>query len=216
MEKKKKIKTLLITLFLIVIIAAIIVAGYILFRPSTNNISTQNITNEADKYFVAQTAIFNEDYSKNYNGVYKFSRVNFVDLSKLSEDAINLIYQNYKVNSTMGLISSLISEKKSNIKTTNEVLIIEDGRFQFNHNSSPYLIGSIYGNDDLSVFYNESNKKLFSASLTTLSEAELKNINSSETIEYFGDEIYITINIELMINKQPYNFDAVYVYKIQK
>lgn len=214
MEKKKKVKVLLITLFSIVLIAAFTVGGYLLFKPSNTSLLTQT-QNEADKYFVAQTAIFNEDYSKNYNGVYQFSRINFVNLTNLSDNAIQLIYSNYEVYSTMGLISALIDEKKTEIKSTNEILIIEDGRFQFNHNSSPYLIGSIYGNDDLSVFYSESNKKLYSVSLTTLSEEDLKNINYSEPIEYFGDEIYITKNIKLVINKKTYSFDAIYVYKIQ-
>lgn len=215
MEKKKKVKVLLITLFSIVLIAAIAIGGYLLFKPS-NNTTLSNEPAEADKYFVAQTAIFNEEYSHNYNGIYTFARVNYVNLSKLSEDAVSLVYSYYKVNSTMGLINALITEKKNDIKTTNEVLIIEDSRFQFNHNSTPHLVGSIYGNEDLSIFYSESNKKLFSASLTNLSEEQLKTLSSSEKVESYGDEVYITKNIELTINKKPYSFDAIYVYKIQK
>ncbi len=215
MEKKKTFKVLIITFLCVIFAAGIILAGWIFFKPGTESSPAENEF-LADRYFIAQTAIFHNEYSQNYNGTYKFERVNFAYLSKLSSETQAKIYKKYKVSDTMGLLNALTKEKSASVKSTNEILIIEDGTFQFNHNLKPYLYGEIFGNDDYSVLYNSKGSKLYTASLSNLSEDELKDLSSDEQIKYHGAELYLTKTLEIELDDKVYNLSVVYVYKIQK
>ena len=124
MEKKQKIKCLFITLFSIILIAVAIVGGYFLFRPSEETTETHTPTLPS-RYFLAQTAIFNDEYSQNFNGIYKFDRVNMIYLNHLSAAGRQKIYDFYKVTDTLSLITKFTNSKRFETKTNNETLIIE-------------------------------------------------------------------------------------------
>ena len=215
MKKNKIFKGLFITFFSITIICCGILSYLFVFKP-TNNEKQPTETDFIDRFFIAQTAIFNEDFSHNYNGVYKFSRLNFLYVSKLSEKTQQAIYEKFKVDDTMSLIKYFNTQKVEYVKLTNETLIIENNRFQFNHNTKPYQIGQIYGNDDYSVLYNDSYQPLYTVSLTNLSQDKLKETSIEDSLIYFGDELYLTTFIDIEIDEMTYNLEAVYVYKLQK
>lgn len=215
MKSKKKVKILIIT-FSSIFLVALICAAYFLFAKPSNSPLLPNGSSNSNRFIAAQTAIFNERFSINYNGTYKFSRINYVYLSNLDDETIAKVYEYYKVDDTMGLIGKLTSVNKNKTTANKEVLIIEDCRFQFNHNTKPYSLGSVYGNDDLSVFYNSSNERICSISLTRHSEEELKNISTSENVSYFGSELFLTSTISLEINEDIISFDVVYVYNLTK
>lgn len=216
MEKKKKFKLIIITLFCVVLICGIAVGIYLFPKPSKTD-NSSNPPSSLDRYTIAQMAIFNEDFSQNYNGQYKFSRINYIYLSKFSEETISEFYKHFNTSDTMGLIKKLTNQKKSESVKYDEILIIENNNFQLNRNSYPYITGNIFGNDDLSVFYNQSNEKLCSVSLLNISENELKNSSeSSQNPIYAGDEIYITKTTGIRLDNTTYYCDAVYVYKLIK
>lgn len=215
MKNKKKTTILLITFFSVILVTGIILAYFLLFKPSKNSNQLFK-SSETNRFILAQTAIFNEKYSINYNGIYKFSRINFISFSNLTKEDIKKIYQFYNVEDTMSLIGKFTNTKNKQATENNELLIIQDSSFQFNHNSKPYLSGSIYGNDDLSVLCDIKNNTIYSASLTNLSKSELENLTIKNQINYHGDELFLTDSVKLTIEENNYLFDIIYVYKIQK
>ena len=214
-NKKKKIKRIFITLFSLLIIFGIAFLGYSLITSSNNQNNQQSEEPQGpSRFFLAQTAIFNNEYSQNYTGVYKFSRINYIYLSKFSEEGLNKIYNYYNVDDTMSLISKLTNMKNTEISSTNESLVIDDGRFQFNHNQKPQTIGTIFGNDDLSYMFDDSNRIMYNASLTNLSQQELESLTEKDQINYHGTELYLTKTIDIEIDKATYSFDLIYVYNL--
>lgn len=213
MAKKKPLKILVITFF-----CALFLAGVIFLSLNFINFDTEETQSSpapnTDRYFVAMSAVFNNEYSSNFNGTYKFKRVNFVYFSNLSADIQDKIYAEYKVSDTMGLLNALTSEKSRYVNSNKETLIINNDIFQINHNKKPYLYGTIYGNDDYSIFYNNKGKQIASVSLSNISVNDLKKTDSEEKIIYHGSEIYITQTKEFMIDDKPYSLDLVYVYDL--
>lgn len=215
MAKKKPFKVLIITFFCVITLIGITTLAILFIRfDNSNSQPEQNL--DTDRFFVAQVAIFNNKYSQNFNGTYKFQRVNFAALSNLSDDVKTKIYENYKVSDTMGLLSAMTEEKKKASKNLNETLIIENGIFQINHNFHPYKYGTVYGNDDYSVLTDSKKNKIATISLTNLSAKELKSINSSDDVVYHGSELYITQTKEFIFDDTTCYLDIVYVYDLVK
>jgi len=215
MKKNKVVKVLFIALFSIAIICTGVLSYLFIFKSSEEE-NPQKDDFFVDRYYVAQTAIFNDEYSHNFNGIYKFSRINFLHLSKLSSETQSKIFDKYKVNDTMSLIKHFTKLKNADVKNFNETLLIDDGYFQINHNGSPNFIGTIKGTDDYSVVFDANNKTKYTVSLTNLVKEDLENISIDETVKYFGDELYLSTTLEIVIDDISYNLDAVYVYKITK
>ncbi len=216
MKKKKKLKVLLITLLCLVLAAGAIVSYFVFFAPNKRLQNPLAKPVETNRYQIAQVAVFNEKYSNNYNGNYKFSRINYIDFSSFSSEEIKIILNFYDVDDTMSLIYNLAKQKRNETQANTELLIIQDSRFQFNHGDQPATLGSIYGNDDFSVLYDTAGNKLCSVSLTRLSPNELKNLSKLETNTYHGDEMFLSKPITIWTNETSYTFDVIYVYKIQK
>lgn len=215
MSKKKPLKVLLITFFCAIALIGLTTLT-VIFIKSDNSKTQTDLAINTDKFFVAQVAIYNNNFSQNFNGTYKFKRVNFVKISSFNEDAQANIYAKYKVSDTMSLLSAMTKEKKQELETNNETLIIDNGIFQINHNFSPYQYGTIYGNDDYSILTDKNQGKIATVSLTNLSAEDLKNINSDEYVVYHGSELYFSQTKTIVYDGNTYSLDVVYVYDLVK
>ncbi len=213
---KKKVKIWLITFFCIIILGAAVACYFIFIRPATGG-SNPFVPTTSSKFSVAQNSIFHKDYSKNYNGKYTFSRINYINLKNLSNNDLNYVYNFYGVADTMGLLGVISEQKKTQNESLKEVLIISDYQFHINHNNKPYFSGTIYGNDDYSVVYDVYDTKICYISLTNLSEETLKNTNSTEVLTYHGGELFITRTFKIKVSEEKeICFDVAYVYTIEK
>ena len=66
------------------------------------------------------------------------------------------------------------------------------------------------------MLFNNKGSKIYTASLSNLSEDELKDLKSNEQIKYHGAELYLTKILDIELDDKIYSLAVIYVYKIQK
>ena len=184
----KKTKIPFFICFLIVIVVVVCIVFLI---PRENNNATPVLTES--RYDKAIKDVCLENYSRQYDGVYKFNIVNNISFSnQISNQQIENTYQKYGVSNAQDLKFAIYQEKISQFK--NILIVLKNGNYTKNKNNIPIEDGIFWGNED----YSEIRIKIdgnytvaYSISLTGKSIELLKETVYDQDTSTFGQVLYL-------------------------